>query len=888
MDWTKIEQEAKHAYRGAGRFPMRAYSEFMPPPYVGWKPYGGVAECTFSAADVDEYEQRWVIEPGLDHIAGHVVHMIEKLVLGTPHGLSKTLLVDNPAWPAELHKHKTPVAIAMSLALSRTQDDKGNDRWTLFGASHLGAGAAFWHQATEASIDAMVKFCGAGPKWATIGGPFRAFHALDQLDTIVTFEPFAELPEPVRTAYLAGKLAIVPTPASLVWYHHPHYAKLAQTLPRATQIPLLHIFPHLEHCPIKVPQSGWLDEGEHGHHAKPHISRSHRWQRTERDVAAHYDDKVSIALFSTDPDAIGLYDKPLARNAQIWTHDYELVLDGPIADRAKLEAAAKVVDDGGRFGYRMYWPPMRAGARELFWHVPIVATAHGRMPGLGGFMTAEKGADSITLAPNVLARPAHVAAAALPTEPGHQKHQASRNVRTILDAHELLGAPLAPSFARSLLRMPKHETLEAWLDKHNDLRAAIGPAEGPGAPRVIDHLGTRAFEEAVWRSIASLSEGEFRQKSNADSIASNRGRHGGPAAKKAKLHVHDRRDLDALADHLKAKYKAMGATEVYDHKFAWVTDFRFPWMHGWAKNEHGPSERNVVCVIPGKNRNEAIIMGDHYDTAYMEDVHDSDVGGDGLRAPAQGADDNHSATTALLMCAEQLLQLSRAGKLERDVWLVHLTGEEFPGDCIGARAICEQLVEGRLHFEGKDVSHVQVKGVYVLDMIGHNADRDRDVFQIAPGEGAASMRLAQIAQRANERWNAELLATEAIARSGCPTAASRRRRSGTSSCTARCASSGSRSRRCSTPTARCSRTSACRSCCSWRTTTSRARAITTRTTRWRTSISITARRSRRSRSRPWPRRRARRCCSAPRCLRFRLVAGAVAAANGHAIDRPHV
>jgi len=181
-------------------------------------------------------------------------------------------------------------------------------------------------------------------------------------------------------------------------------------------------------------------------------------------------------------------------------------------------------------------------------------------------------------------------------------------------------------------------------------------------------------------------------------------------------------------------------------------------MHGWAKNETAPNERNVVCVIPGKNRNEAIIMGDHYDTAYMEDVHDPDTGGDGLRAAAQGADDNHSATTALLMAAEQLLPLSRAGKLERDVWLVHLTGEEFPGDCLGARAICEELVEGRLAFDdnGKkhDVSHVKVVGVYVLDMVGHNADRDRDVFQISPGEGAASMRLAKIAQRATERWNA--------------------------------------------------------------------------------------------------------------------------------------
>jgi hypothetical protein len=39
-------------------------------------------------------------------------------------------------------------------------------------------------------------------------------------------------------------------------------------------------------------------------------------------------------------------------------------------------------------------------------------------------------------------------------------------------------------------------------------------------------------------------------------------------------------------------------------------------------------------------------------------------------------------------------------------------------------------------------------------MVGHNSDRDRDVFQIAPGEGAGSARLALRAHRANRRWNA--------------------------------------------------------------------------------------------------------------------------------------
>ena len=217
-----------------------------------------------------------------------------------------------------------------------------------------------------------------------------------------------------------------------------------------------------------------------------------------------------------------------------------------------------------------------------------------------------------------------------------------------------------------------------------------------------------------------------------------------------------------------------GQAEVLDHVFRWETDFDFPWMEGWERNRDAPHERNVVLVIPGRDRRQAVVMADHYDTAYMEDVYEPASGGDELRAPACGADDNHSATSALLLAAEQLLPLSRSGKLARDVWLVHLTGEEFPGDCLGARALAQALVEGTLSFSAedgrsRDVSGVQVMGVFVLDMIGHNADRDRDVFQIAPGEGCASARLARRAHLANLRWNrlaAELNRAEDRRRSG--------------------------------------------------------------------------------------------------------------------------
>ncbi|HEV3073840.1 MAG TPA: M28 family peptidase, partial [Thermoanaerobaculia bacterium] len=119
-----------------------------------------------------------------------------------------------------------------------------------------------------------------------------------------------------------------------------------------------------------------------------------------------------------------------------------------------------------------------------------------------------------------------------------------------------------------------------------------------------------------------------------------------------------------------------------------------------------------------------------------------------------------------------------------DVWLVHLTGEEFPSDCLGARHLTQSLVEGTLRLRTRpdaplgagtgagagpgqaqaqapgddqegwlDLSETRVQGLYVLDMIAHNNDRERDIFQICPGAGLESMWLALQAHLANRAWN---------------------------------------------------------------------------------------------------------------------------------------
>ena len=820
--WRRIEDEARQAIRASRHHPLPAYSELMPPPYLRPKPYElwwpGAARPDEAVFDVSEYQQADELEPGLAHVAGHLLGELSKLVAGRACELSRALLTDNAAWPAQLsdaaHAGRlasAPLVIFFPLALSRTQDDKGNVPWTLFGASHEGASRPFWRSFAPHEAERFANLCA----WATgdassAPGAVRVLgtqedlpdfarvlaladgSALDGVQTLLTFRPFATLPEDVRQAYVDGRLRLLPHPASLVFFEHAGYRRLAEALPRARQIPLLHLFPRIEGgYTLRIPQSGWLDEADaaarpaHGHKIVRQIVRTHRWQRAQRDAGlggdGTYTDDVSVALFSSDADDLGLYGKPMARNAQVWREDYGLILDGPSAERLELENAAAAVEGGGRFGYRFYYPPLRMGARELFWHRPLIAklgpsSASPDVLADGapmGYVLAEAANEPpIELAPRVLDRAGHRTAARLRDHTGRSRNTTGHNARKLVELAEALGAPLSSSLARAALHVAREETIESWLAGLADpglalhLRGLLGPDVDPGTALTFAETGTRAFEERVWRSIASLAEGPLRNKENADVVASNRGRHGGPAARAAGAEAAQRRDLERLGDELHSRYRALldkhemtGRAYVADHRFRWETDFDFSWSEGWVQNQSRQAhERNIVLLIPGRNRGEAVVMGDHYDTAYMEDVFEEDQGGDGLRVAAAGADDNHSATTALLLAADVLLPLAREGRLERDVWLVHLTGEEFPSDCMGARALARALVERRLRFVDEagaviDVSAARVVGAFILDMIGHNNPRDRDVFQIAPGEGAAAAKLAARAHAANMRWN---------------------------------------------------------------------------------------------------------------------------------------
>lgn len=842
----------------AGRYPIPAYSEFMPPPRLGCKPYGRVDAQLFADDDpwgwrITEYEQALELNPGLEHLARELLPVLRHLGRGEgAHGIAKNKLKDNPYWPEELAERGAPAheryVVLMPLALAKTQDDKGRVRWTLFGGSEQGPARAFWRSffvspKTESPAPAALDFLrrllitayGESPErladlhqagfrifasdadaqpggWSN--GPLPSWtnelrwikgRSLREVKYVLSFEPFARLPAPLRRAYLAGELHLLPFPGSLAFWGAPPYLELAQQLPLAMQIPLLHSVERRE-TPggIRIPQSGWLHEPRPEHaddlsaHAplRQHFRRTHRWARVHRHedelAVTAEEDKVAHVLFSAAADDLGLYGKPMARNSQIWTHDFKLLLDGPRAGREQLLQAAKRLADGGLFGYRFLYPAMRVGGYEVYWQRPLVACLSADS-GEGvvvpdaplGYLTAYH-ADraepkrAVELWPRLLERADHRAAVTI--FDGNHDHRYQRttiNVRKLLETWDLLGRqPLERDFGRQLLTLSKHESLDEWLaslPRRTSNTAAGGlladvvqdrlaPAVDDGAARkratgnlTFSRTARRSFETAYWNMIDELSTGQFINKDNADCVQDRITQH--------RLH-HRQRDLEALGDRLIEHYlrviseqKMTGKALVGDAPFRWQTDFEFNWSGGWVNNQQEMTEeRDIVVVIPGRDRRRAVIMADHYDTAYMEDVFGYGHGGGGPRLAAAGADDNHSATAALMLGANAFLQLSRAGQLECDIWLVHLTGEEFPSDCMGARQLCQELVQRTLKLRlpsGKrhDLSGVRVQGVYVLDMVAHNNDHDRDVFQICPGSSRESMWLAYQAHHANRAWN---------------------------------------------------------------------------------------------------------------------------------------
>src|SRR3954464_16097029 len=99
-------------FRGAGAYPLAAYSEFMPPPRLGRKPYGGSLDRLLFREDdpfgwhVTEYEEALELRPGLEKLAGRLLGQLVRQARGErERHIPDLWLRHNPYWPAELAHH---------------------------------------------------------------------------------------------------------------------------------------------------------------------------------------------------------------------------------------------------------------------------------------------------------------------------------------------------------------------------------------------------------------------------------------------------------------------------------------------------------------------------------------------------------------------------------------------------------------------------------------------------------------------------------------------------------------------------------------------------------------------------------------------------------------
>ena len=179
-------------------------------------------------------------------------------------------------------------------------------------------------------------------------------------------------------------------------------------------------------------------------------------------------------------------------------------------------------------------------------------------------------------------------------------------------------------------------------------------------------------------------------------------------------------DLERLVDYLEERYQQLGIV-THRQRFGW----------------RGIAQSNLIAKIRGRGSSSGkrlpiVVLADHIDTAVEEDTFERT----GQRVTTPGADDNATATAVLLRAAESLQQLS----LQHDVWLVHLTGEEFPADDLGAWRFAEKLM----------LDKTDLKAVVVSDFIGwHPAGSP--TFQVNSGAHPPSAHFAALAMDASRK-----------------------------------------------------------------------------------------------------------------------------------------
>ena len=216
-----------------------------------------------------------------------------------------------------------------------------------------------------------------------------------------------------------------------------------------------------------------------------------------------------------------------------------------------------------------------------------------------------------------------------------RQHDREHARRLVLQLRDCLEPESVRRGARSVERDERSEqppTLDAPRSTPHAPRSTV---HGSRSTLTFAHTGNRAFEEKYWKTIASLSSPEFRQQEQCRLRA--RQADAGSAVK------HVWRDLEGVgrspaATTMPKLIADRGMSDVVrfgELPFRWQTEYQFPWMGGWLHNQEGKAyERNLLVMIPGHDRSRAVIMADHYDTAYMQDWYEKTHGRH--RGPAVG------------------------------------------------------------------------------------------------------------------------------------------------------------------------------------------------------------------------------------------------------------
>ena len=141
-------------FAGAGNYPIAAYSEFMPPPALEKSPtatatQGCSTQPILGAGGLPSTKRRSSCSRACSRSRRNCctccgIWPAANRPTGSPPASCETIRFGRRSCTPKGAPAEERCTLLLPLALSRTQDDKGRVRWTLFGGSEDGPGRAFW------------------------------------------------------------------------------------------------------------------------------------------------------------------------------------------------------------------------------------------------------------------------------------------------------------------------------------------------------------------------------------------------------------------------------------------------------------------------------------------------------------------------------------------------------------------------------------------------------------------------------------------------------------------------------------------------------------------------------------------------------------------------